>query len=394
MVGLELLIDGSRATAGADQVKTALRGVQDQATQTEAGVRRIGASFSNAFQATGGTLQVAQGIGNVARSMQELNIAAAGFAGSRVLLEIGRVGQDLAQVGGRIGAFGAAFARLNPVLLIASTAMSAVSLAMSLFSNKTDEATDSVKRQATALDGLIAKQRELDIRAGYGAGDPRKSVGGTIDTLTALRTGSREKFTTKEAAGLFGVSEEEIRYALGVSGVGEAATELRQVPRYDRDLRVRGYTTTYAQNAFSNESVTSAGEYLLRNRQRESDTARDTSADETSFSRRHESFFENGGEGERLFAQIRQQELEEAKAAMAELQDAARQVGEALGDGVADLVQGLRSAKQVAASLLSDLTRAGLRSAVGGLAAGIAGSFGGTGAQQPKFNTPGVTPTP
>lgn len=264
-IALEVLIDGSRAPQGAAQVEQALGRVKAAADTTATSVQNVGRATSAAFQATGGTIQVAQGITQTARAFGELNTAAGLFSSSRTLLEIGRTAQDFRQmrtaIGGASGAFGlltAAF-RASPIGLIA-TGIGLAATAMSLFSGSTDKATESVQRQTSAITEMLAKSRELGIRAGYGERDPRTTTSGTVDALTQLQLEQNQsrRFNIGTASRLFGTTEAEFRQALGEQGL-----TLREA----FDPRYRG-SGQFAFDEFSLQEVRYGGERLLDSRRR------------------------------------------------------------------------------------------------------------------------------
>lgn len=396
MVSLELLIDASGMARGAAQANSALRSVQDSAATTENRVRGVGASFSNAFQATGGSIQIATGIGQIAKSFGDLNIAAAGFAGSRVLLEFGKVGQDLAQIGGRIGSIGSAFSRLNPFLLIASTAMSAVSLAVSLFSSNAKDAANRTSDLATAMERLNAQSnvaRRFGDIDGLGAAEKRR-VGALTDyavKLDLLPTGS--PVSTNEFVRETGMSAEEVRrrflerlpeadrrpfdtaarYSAGGGIASIAPGYLGDIPlRQDSALDI---IASYRRDLLANPGTAGAPVSLMRPGYMPEPGLINT---------RRDDFVTD-------YTDVQKKQIDEANRAMEELKDSARQVGEYLGDGIADAVLQARSLKDVVAGIANDIARSLIRQSVGNLAAGLAGSFGTTGAQQPTPRTPGVS---
>lgn len=394
MVSLELLIDARGMETGAAQATRALDSVSAKATQAERSISQTGRGLNAAFQATTGLASVGTNIATAANQFERLNLAAAGFSAARGLQNIGQVSQDMAVMGGHIGSVGLAFARLNPYILAASVALSLVSIGMTLFGDKTDDATESVKRQATALDNLKAKLNEVQIRASYGAGDPRQTIGGTIDTLTALRLepSSKIRLDPKNAAALFGVSEQEFRAAAGRGGLGESAVEgsegrirLPSDGIFGRPTGPLNGRFEYSKTSFTRDEVLGAGETLLKDRRISETSSRDD--------------IESRLRQERDIAKIqqateeqRQRTEEERRAAFQEMEESARRTGEYFGDGVADLVLGLRSAKEIAASIGQDFVRQGIRQATGNLFASFTQSFGATAAQKPGgVVTPTVT---
>lgn len=374
MVSLELLIDASGMERGAAQATRALGSVTSGAQAAE---RNVG-NLNRAFAGTSGFASAGTAIASAASAFDRLNISSAGFAASNAIVAVGRSVQDFALLGGRIGTVASAFARFNPYLLVASTALSAVSALMSVFGRDSDETTRSLQQQTNALDGLLSKLSEVRVRAGYGGSDPRTSVSGTVDTLTALRTSPSRSFSASEAAALFGVTEQELRYALARGGLGESALEVRQKyrPRYDASGQLRptpdGFE--FARQSFTSADLVGAGQSLLGQRRDSIDSAEQSVRQAKDLAKIQEDTERRRQEQAQAFAEQMERSIEQA-----------RRFGEQLGDGVADAVLGLRSGREVLASMVQDLARLGIREATGSLFAAARGAlqnFGTTGAQQ------------
>lgn len=183
MPTLEIGIDASRFTSGVQAVEQGGRQLQQTMERSATSVDRVRTSLSSAFQFTGGTVQIAQGIAQTARSFGELNTAAAAFSASRVLLEIGQTARDFTnlrgQVGGTVSAWGllgAAF-RANPIGIIA-TGVGLAATAMALFG-------DNARKAATDFDALAAsvdKARLFDVAGA--------AIGGRSGTLGGARMGA------------------------------------------------------------------------------------------------------------------------------------------------------------------------------------------------------------
>ncbi len=265
-IALDVVIDGSRAAQGAAQVEQSLGRVKTAADATVTSTQNVGRAMSSAFQATGGTIQVAQGITQTAKAFGDLNVSAGLFSSSRALLEIGRTVQDFRSMrsaiggaSGAIGLFSAAF-RASPIGVVA-TVVGLAATAMSLFGSKTDEATEAVGRQASALGEMLAKSREFSIRSGYGERDPRATTSGTVDVLTQLRLSDKRQFQAGEAASLFGVPEEQLRYA-----IGEKGRELARPGDFGYGARQFGTGPAFRYGTFDRDEVIYAGEQLLSRR--------------------------------------------------------------------------------------------------------------------------------
>lgn len=372
MVALELLIDASGAERGAAQATRALGSVTAGAQAAERSISGVSRAFSGASSIA----SAANGIGAVAASFQNLNIASAAFQGGNVLLNLGRASADFAQLGGRVGTVASAFARLNPYIAGATLVLSGISAGMQLFGRDTDATADS-------LDGLLGKLDELNIRRAYGQADPRTSVSGTRDTLTQLRLSQRtEPFTIAKAADLFGVSELEFRNAL----------EARIGPRATAGETIRnrfapgGSSYSYSLTQVSPDETIAAGEALFGQRQfQEGASERLSRAENRARAERSRLLRDEAEERRRIQSEQLERSIELAR----ELEESGRRWGEAVGDGAADLVLGLRNAREVASGLLQDLVRTGLREATGSLFGAVARSFGENATQ--RGSTP---PTP
>lgn len=269
---LELVLDASGMQRGAQQAGEALNAVGQRATTAATAVTNTGRAMSAAFQVGGGSVQIASGIAQTANAFGQLNTQAALFSASRVLLEVGNTARDFGNlrsaIGGVTGVMGAlgAVIRANPIGSIA-TVVGLAATAMSLFGSRTRQATEEIKKQTTALDSLLGRVRDLDVRRGYGERDPRTTPAGTVDALTALRLSDRQQIDVRDAAGLFGIDEQNFRYALGRSGLGESAIELRRRDSilWDTRAALRG-ENQFAMQSISRDQAIAAGELLLRDR--------------------------------------------------------------------------------------------------------------------------------
>jgi len=388
---------------GAAQANAALKSVGDQAKVAEDATKKVGSSLSNAFQATGGTLQVAQGITQIGTAFQQMNIAAAGGGISRTLLEIGKTASDFRALAGGIGGATSALAVMRGVLaahpiLVIATVIGLASSAMSLFASKTDEATENIKRQETALDGMLKRLDEINLRSRLGENDPRKTIRGTVDTLVALNTSDAKTISARTAANLFGVDENEIRAKIGAAGVGERALEFAP---FDPTRQRFSSQQRFAVDQFNREDVIAAGERLLeQRRQSEIDAAKvpfgpalPPGFSDTRNTELNGSLLPNGGFKFNIDEQLAREQEDNARQLQQEfeeLQRTARGVGETLGDGIADAIIQARSLKDVVNSLAQDLARTLIRQSVGNLATSLVSSFGQTAAQQGPPGTAGT----
>lgn len=361
MPTLELFIDATGMQRGAQQAEQSLKSVEGAATKTATSVQATSTALTKTFQATQGGVQIATGIAQTATAFQSLNTAAAGFVGARTLLEIGQTATQLAALRTGAGAASGAFLALGRAIPYVGLALSVATAAYAIFGGRVKDTTQKVNEQTDALGRLQSKIRETEIRAAYGQPDQRNTVGSTVDTLVALRGGDREMFTAKDAAGLFGVSEQELRYALARSGLGEAALEFgpgrANHPAYNNNPSAR-----FQMQSFTRGQVIGAGEDILAQRRGPSPVT--TSANgpwEVEQARRMSSSWASA-ENASIDA-ARQREEDRARAIEESLGRAAAyagQIGASLGAAVFDVAAGITSWRQALASLISSVARGGL----------------------------------
>ncbi|MFY9342225.1 MAG: hypothetical protein WAT39_07040 [Planctomycetota bacterium] len=395
-LALDIVIDASRAPQGAAQAEQALKQVQAAATQTTASVQ--GASAAIAGTGVGGRPSLVTSAG-------QLNGA---FSGTRQLLTM--TASSLGQFGGAAGVAAqglglvASAWKAGPFGIIASVIAGAAG-AFAYFSSQSKEATESVKRQATALDGLLGKLNEVRVRAGYGEAAPGASIGGTVDALTALRLSSNRDLSVNDVAGLYGLSEQDARYALGRSGMGESALELarpRAGNQYDQFFR------RFEVNRVSREQAISAGELLLRDRQRAEAQAR-AGAESTglyqfgapNYSGLPASMRPGATIGSPTRDYVSQsvadqqrvaiENAQAAQRAMAELVATGERFGASLGDAFGAALQGAGSLRQILVQIASDWARSALSQAFARIGGQIAGSVFGQTKTQAANDAPGVT---
>lgn len=143
---------GRAAAAASSDV----RKISQAATDASKSVANAGASMRAAFQATGGSIQVAGGIAQTAKAFGELNVAAAAFGSSRALLEIGKTVEDFRELAATVGKTGSVFQTLgaivkaNPLLTIA-TVLGSIGSLMSIFSDNTKKAAEAFEDLGTAM---------------------------------------------------------------------------------------------------------------------------------------------------------------------------------------------------------------------------------------------------
>ena len=172
MATLELVVDATRAVSGSQQAEAALGRVKTAAEATGKAVADSGARMSAAFQASGGTIQVAGGIAQTAKAFADLNVQAGLFNTSRLLLEVGKTAQDFRELRGQVGGVGTvlqtlgAIIRANPILTLA-TAVGAIAGAMSLFGSETKKAADAYDQLGNSF-----RKAQLDAKTAAYLGVP------------------------------------------------------------------------------------------------------------------------------------------------------------------------------------------------------------------------------
>lgn len=395
MVSLELLIDATGMQRGADQAKAALGSLQTQAKATEAAVSGVaGRGGSNPFGAfnssglVGNFIQVGSGISQAAKAFGDLNVASGLFNSARLV-------SDLSQLSGSMQVFRAATAagatsftalgiamKANPVLAIVSV-LSTAAAAMSLFGNNTEKAVDAlgklretnlrldVESQVAGTFGLndvlqsVSKRRaDARFETAVDIGVKNEPVG--YDSLLAAFGGDRNALTRALQRTFtgdpFNTPQNQYNpYALGPAGFPQGVPPNAAISAlgYDPSMVVRGQSTIPITSQSGPDWART--NYPLR----------PTEQEDRDYERREQA----------------NQEMRENLRAMV---DDARQVGEYLGDGAADMILGLRSGREILAAMLQDLVRMGVRQAAGGLFAAVANSFGQTPAQTtPAPGAPG-----
>lgn len=348
---LELAIDATGMQRGQQQAESALKGVQDAATKTQASVTAMGGSLRNTFQVVGGVSQVGQGIAQAASAFSSLNLTAGAFASSRVLLEISKTTQDFREMA--LATTGATSAwsvlgtviRTHPILTLATVLGAAAGL-MALFSSNT-------KQAASSVDTLAASMQKI-----------------RLDEQTRMFLGARPRGSEDELSHLFGVTSQLLRegpgtatqprtYSLadvqqmvGARSLGGLATDLR-VPTYDRT--VPGFEN------FDLGAVRIPQEDVLnwvRGRYQRLSARPSQPGAGYDYSYQRQATFGLEGDmasGDRTTAAIEAaRQMEEAMARSAEY---ARQIGGSLGAAVWDVAAGLQGWRQAVLSIINSVGR-------------------------------------
>lgn len=100
-IGLKLGLDTSQFPAGAKLAGDSLETISNRFARAESSGLRFEGTARNIFSrggALGGTIQVAGGINSLAQAFQAMNVQAALFAGSRLVLEVGDTIRDYKQL--------------------------------------------------------------------------------------------------------------------------------------------------------------------------------------------------------------------------------------------------------------------------------------------------------
>lgn len=434
MPTLELLIDASGMQRGAQQAESALRTVTTAAERTaravdsvygggsviggSSGAARPGGGLGSVFQATGGSVQIAQGIAQTATAFGQLNAQAALFSSARTLLEVGNTVRDFQQfrtaVGGAATVFGTlgAVIRANPIGA-AATAIGLAATSMSLFGNNTKTATDRVKEQGQALERLREGLPELVQRVALGQDDPRRTDRGLIDAIISLRSGKASALRAGEAADIFGVSESFLRGGLQDFDINQRALE-RDAPGVVRDEAgnivanpgrlIQAYANQgpggFTQRTFTTDELARFGTQLLQERRGIRNVNDFAGLGPIGFS-----LFENGainrdGSNRDFVTQsdFDRQVVEEerrinAAAKVAEsLERAARfaeDIGASVGDAAAQILFAGQSLRGAVSGILRQFATQGLQSAGAGIFGAITRGVAGATATQSRGSDPG-----
>lgn len=392
---------------GAAQANAVLKSVGDQAKVTEDATKRIGTSLSGAFQSTGGTLQVAQGITQIGNAFQQLNFAAGGSGIARTLLEISKTAADYRALASGVSGVGGAFTALraimlaHPILTIASV-LSLAASAMSLFSKNTEEATDAFSKFADT-------QNRLRVEGGVASAFGRDDI---LQEIEKRR--EKARFDAAVDIGLSGQPVQFDKLAEILGGSAAADARLRAVgfdrsrsfdpskgfgafvnPSIPSDTAINAIGFRPQRIVLPDEAINAAGFAITplpgaeRNGQPSLSTPFGPSLPpgfaETRATELNGSLLPNGGFRFNIDEQLAREQEDNARQLQQEfeeLQRTARGVGETLGDGIADAILQARSLKDVINSLAQDLARTLIRQSVGNLATSLVSSFGQTAAQQ------------
>lgn len=329
---------------------------------------------------------------------------------------------------GAMGKFGMLMSRASPYIMAATAAMGAISLAMNVFSDKTNDAADAQKRLAEEI-AAARKEQELarslgestlpgaqaeraavrkalgSISGPVGLGDFAKANGvpeenilrwlatrGDEESLTMLERGSvrvkappgwwatdngYRNFDRSDFGQYKQVSPEQQRamlearyrvtgYAVGAAGPEPVRADMSSWGMYPGSLTSRGPVGQPVGMGLNFPQI-AAGQQFNGVFQSEQDQATVS----------HEAY------------QQRQRDTQrEQLRVMRETEQSAQQIGQHLGDAATRFITGMATARELAAALATDLLRAGLSQAA---TAGVRGIFNAFNAP-PAQRTPGVNP--
>lgn len=415
---LELVIDASGVRQGVAQTEAALRTVTAQADKTAASVKTVGASLSGAFQTTGGSVQIAQGIAQTAKSFGELNVAAGAFSASRTILELGNTVRDFQQfrtaIGGTTSAFGAlgAVIRANPLGAIA-TAIGLAATAMQLFGGNSRQAAVDYR---TLADELKKAEIEAGARRLLGTFDPSslaQSRQKAIEQAVGGIQGDGAVPTFADLQRITGLSAQELAGSLAGAG-NQSAAQFAVGGSFARP-RSQG-SGAFARNTdgYYNESDPSL---IALSRQQALDVLRNSSYSQQSIinARVPEGTGPYGvgsdpfglgsyrdpsaGQGVRMDSAQRAQlsmenynrSLEEQARRLEAARQAGEQFGATIGSALFDAVSGANTLRGALASAISSVARQGFSNGASALAGAVFSAVAGATAKQSKANA-GVDP--
>lgn len=445
LMSLQLTLDSRQFVAGAQSASQALDVVRQKTISVDQSTVTYGGSMNALFKrggAVGGISQVAQGIEATTRSLTSANYAVAALHGTFTLLEVGKTAQDFHELAAatsvatrtvpilvrEIDSLGVATTRLgteivpvatsgfskflgvlrgNPLLAFAAgfsaigAAVTVATSVMSLFGSTAEKTTKRLDDQKVSLADLIVKAREYSVRAALGEPDSRASAGSAVDVVLQLQKLKQDRISLADLSSLLGSSEEQSRYALALgAGLGEDA--LRQVIRRPAfSLNGRQYPAEFGYEVqdVSRSQAIAAAEYLVQQR-RTAEAKRGSEYQRLGLGERSSLF----GAYPQDYVSVSDQQfnevevtrylrdVERASAQMDELIGKGREFGSTLGDGAADLLFNLRSARDVVGSIVQDMARAGLRQAGAQIFGAVSGAFASmfnTAPSAPQFRTPG-----
>jgi hypothetical protein len=162
---------------------------------------------------------------------------------------------------------------------------------------------------------------------------------------------------------LFGVSEQELRYALARARLGEAALELQPNPTI-QGRQVYPGGAPFRMQAFTQDQIVGAGEDILRQRRAPPPLpSQANGAWEVQEAGRMSRSWAAAEQAQAQAIAQKQAEADKAHLEALERQVAlATQVGAALGAGVYDVLAGIQSWRQAISQIVGQFARQGLSS--------------------------------
>ncbi len=244
---LELAVDSSGVKAGLVDANRALDETAKKADRAEKEVRdlgdksaKAGKNMSAAFAATGGGLAVTHGLSGIADGFRRADGSMAAFAASQALLDMGRMAEDMKGVAGATGEATSMFSKMgaimkaHPIMTIAAL-LAAAATAMSIFSNDTDDATESVDILGEAIKDLEARSKtQLALSSGMVSGAAPRLSAVSKGYEAIERRGYQSQFSMQDLYRESGVPIAELQRQASqigapIVGSGGTATMSREV---------------------------------------------------------------------------------------------------------------------------------------------------------------------
>lgn len=413
MATLELVVDATRFVSGSQQAEAALGRVKTSAEATGKAVADSGARMSAAFQASGGTIQVAGGIAQTAKAFADLNVQAGLFNTSRLLLEVGKTAQDFRELRGQVGGVGTvlqtlgAIIRANPILTLA-TAVGAIAGAMSLFGSETKKAADAYDQLGNSF-----RKAQLDARTAAYLGvqykpDLAQQQRDVFSMVQQAQTSGQG--LTLQQLQEFGLGTQATRF-LAQRGEGRGRDLAQEYMRTGgitterRNIGQLGGVSTEFQRGMPQYQLTPAEtQAFMRNVYGDvSQRMQAGAAPAQPFSTGQSYGIGTALDQSMQVAMIAKRglEIEREKAELAERQakslrqasDYAANIGSTVGAAFADVLLKTTSVRQAFQQIVASIARQGLSDVGASIFRGVVGAVAGGTPTQVKSNT-GATTTP
>lgn len=417
---LGLGLDTSQFARGAKTATDALDPVQSKLTQVTTSSSRFEGSLKEVTKAASGTAQVTQGVGNLAKALGEGAIGAAAFIAVGLSIEVAKTADDFRDLTSAVTTTGetmrkvvieydalgiatqrvvqvqtvaasSVFSRLwlvlksNPLIAV-TAAISALGVAMSLFSSKTVEATDKFKdfleetgklrkREVTAEN--FPEQVRLQIA--------RQKNSRLFDIATEIGTQGKP-ITIKKLSEITGYSEADL------SGVIDQKEKFRYDPRSNRpiidpaDIALeeqitrmnRGKSDVIGRLVLPRQpSISPPGDYIISAEAATETLGRFYGQTDKNLSEREEKL-RTKPDDVKAATKEAAQAAKDADVAMEEVLNKAEQFGQSMGDAWYQFISGAQTGEQLVRQIIASFLRGqsqeagqslfrGLQSAVSGV---------------------------